>query len=160
MGVSFLFCFILKCYQFNFVSWCFQLYSDLSKMTSIAAIISDAVVMQQVMTLLDNDSDGSRDSDPRDNSIEMSLVEQCQCQMCHVGGGVTLSQHWHPSLVSLQLLCPHLRVSNPLHILSLVIIRQCYSPLWWLIFGIYSLHKISLSICPSHTWVRINWISS
>lgn len=27
-------------------------------------------------------------------------------------------------------------------------------------FGIYKLHKISLSICPSHTWVRINWISS
>ena len=77
---------------------------------------------------------------------------QCQCQMCHVGGGVTLSQHWHPSLVSLQLLCPHLRVSNPLHILSLVIIRQCQPALMINIqSGIYNLHQIYLSICPSHT---------
>ena len=42
----------------------FQVFIDLSKMTSLVAIISVAVIMQQIMTLPDNGSDGTWASDP------------------------------------------------------------------------------------------------
>ena len=42
----------------------FQVFIDLSKMTSLVAIISVAVIMQQIMTLPDNASDGTWASDP------------------------------------------------------------------------------------------------
>ena len=40
------------------------MFIDLSKMTSLVAIISVAVIMQQIMTLPDNASDGTWASDP------------------------------------------------------------------------------------------------